>query len=90
MKNLVKLTLLAATAAIFATASALADSPQLQNSLAIERAKAERTPQSSTVAVQVRGRGFGERVTTTRETEERGIVLHQGRGQTQVLKFGTR
>lgn len=90
MKNLTKLTLLAATAAVLVTSSAFADNPQLQNSLALERAKAESTRQSPTVAVQVRGRGIGERVTTTRETEERVVVLHQGRGQTQVLKFETR
>lgn len=90
MKTLIKLSLVAAIAAFIATASALADSPQLQNSLAIERARADRTGQAPTVAVQVRGRGVGERVTTTRDTEERGIVLHHGRGQTQVLKPETR
>jgi hypothetical protein len=82
--------LLFALAAAALAGTGWADNPQLRNQLDRERAATARTERASaTVAVQVKGRGVGERrttaPTTTRETTERMMPMHHGRGQTDYL-----
>jgi hypothetical protein len=83
-------TFLAVAAAVAGTTSALADDPHLRIQLATQRAQMEREQGTvTTVAIYARDRGAGryERVTTTRRgTEERPLMIHKGRGETQVIE----
>ncbi|MEO8351736.1 MAG: hypothetical protein ABI680_08390 [Chthoniobacteraceae bacterium] len=58
MKTVTKLSLSAVVAAILGTSAALADDPQLQNRLALQRAQAA-TDHQTTIAVYAGDRGVG-------------------------------
>lgn len=64
----------------FAASTALADDPQLQNRLAVERAKA--TQASTTVAVYSQDRGLGHSDVRAAKTETRFELRSNARGQT--------
>jgi hypothetical protein len=89
-----KLTLMAVAAVSLLGSTALADNPQLRNDLRLQRAaEAARNERTPTVAVQVRGRGVGERTATSRghySGDSDTVVLQQGRGQTQTVHTSPR
>jgi hypothetical protein len=59
MKTFAKLSLVAAVAAALGSSAALADDPQLQNRLAVQRAQAANEQRATTVAVYAADRGVG-------------------------------
>lgn len=63
MKHLTKLSLIAIAASLLGSGVSLADDPQLQNRLAIQRAQAAKTQRTTTIAVYGRtGVGYRERM----------------------------
>lgn len=70
MKNITKLSLIAATLAVVGTRAVFADDSQLQNRLAMERQAAERN-QSTSVAVFAHERGIGQNAMQSNRTEMR-------------------
>jgi hypothetical protein len=89
MKYTTPLACLAAVVAVLGTSNAFADDPHLRTLIANQRAQMEREKET-TVAIYARERGVGryERVKTVRYrgSEERPLVLHRGRGETQVIE----
>jgi hypothetical protein len=82
MKSILKFSLLAATAAILATGSALADDQQLQNRLAMQRAQDSQTSRkTTTVAAYSNGRGVGRTVASDERTETRFEVRSDAHGR---------
>lgn len=82
MRSSSKLSFIAAAVAVIATGTALADDPQLQNRLALERAR--NTPASqTTVAVYANGRGLGHAKTGATSTETRFELRSNPHGQTR-------
>jgi len=82
MKTISKLSLIAAAIAAIGSSAALADDPQLQNRLALQRQEAERSQKSTTIAVYAHQRSVGRAV---QRSETRFEVRTTAHGQT----FGT-
>jgi hypothetical protein len=86
MKHITKLSILAAVVAGFGTSAALADDPQLQNRLALQRAQAQGSERTTTVAVYaVKGLTLGRADRTQERSESRFELRTNAHGQT----FGT-
>lgn len=82
MKNLIKLTLLAAVAATIGTTAAFADDQQLQNRLAIQRAQAQQSNPRTTIAFYShRGVGRTDRQMDNRRSDTRFELRSNAHGQ---------
>jgi hypothetical protein len=69
--------------ALLAASAAFADDPQLQNRLAIERARnAKATANATTVAVYAKNRGLGRTEARTETTPSRFELRRDAHGQT--------
>ena len=86
MKHITKLSFIAAIAAVFGTSAAFGDDPQLQNRLALERAQAQASQRTATVAVYaVKGLTLGYTDRTMQRSESRFELRTNAHGQ----QFGT-
>jgi uncharacterized protein (DUF2141 family) len=61
MKNITKLSLIAATLAVIGSSAALASDSQLENRLALQQRDAERVQKSTTIAVYAGRQGVSQR-----------------------------
>ena len=85
-------TLVFSLAALLGAGTLLADDPQWQMQRDTQRRLAEqnrteRYESNTTVALYTHGRGAGERErVTTRDTEDRPVIVQQGRGDHLVIR----
>jgi hypothetical protein len=77
MKNLSKFALIAATCATLGTTAALADSPQLQNRLIVNRQCVDANQQAMSVAVYNGQRGVGDTSLRPSNQTDRVDARHQ-------------
>jgi hypothetical protein len=80
MKAITKRSLIPAAIAVIVTSTAFADDPQLQNRLALERARNEQAS-GTTVAVYAKDRGVGHSQTQAVKTESRFELRYNQHGQ---------
>ena len=82
MKLITKQSLLTAALAVIATSAAFADDQQLQNRLALDRARNTPASRTATVAVYANDRSVGRSETRAARTESRFELRSNAHGQT--------
>jgi riboflavin biosynthesis pyrimidine reductase len=86
MRTLIKCSLLTASVAVIGTSSAIADDPQLQTRLALQRQEAQRSKQAPAIAVYARERGVGK-VQTAQPRQKRYVWKTLQVGNSPIITY---